>query len=128
MTRDNEAAIKVDVTCPCSRSCSCSATKSHPKSGPITRAATPTSILEVLNSKKDKAKNNPAVKAMEETFASIASRPPLPKATKFTVTEASRAAATEELAAAISKHRVDFQVNISGHEEDSCTREQVESR
>jgi hypothetical protein len=113
MTRDDEAAIKVDAACPCSRSCSCSATKSRPKSGPITRAATPTSILEVLNSKKDKAKNNPVVKAMEETFASIASRPPLPKATKFTVTEAARAAATEELAAAILKHRADFQAMLT---------------
>jgi hypothetical protein len=45
---------------------------------------------------------------MDKTFASIASRPPSPKATKFTVTEAGRAAATEELAVAISKHRADF--------------------
>ncbi len=50
---------------------------------------------------------------MEETFASIASRPPLPKATKFTVTEAARAAAMEELAAAISKHRADFQAMLT---------------
>jgi hypothetical protein len=113
MTRDDEAAIKVDAACPHSRSCSCSATKSRPKSGPIAHAATPTSILEVLNSKKDKAKNNPAVKAMEETFASIASRPPLPKATKFTITEAARAAAMEELAAAILKHRADFQAMLT---------------
>ncbi len=113
MTRDDEAAIKVDTARPRSRSCFCSATKSCLKSGPITRAATPTSILEVLNFKKDKAKNNPAVKAMEETFASIASRPPSPKATKFTVTEAARAAATEELAAAISKHRADFQAMLT---------------
>jgi hypothetical protein len=108
MTRDDKAAIKVDAARPRSRPCSCSATKSRPKSGPITCAATPTSILEVLNSKKDKAKNNPAVVAMEETFASIASRPPSPKATKFSVTEAARAAATGELEAAISKHRADF--------------------
>jgi hypothetical protein len=74
---------------------------------------TPASIPEVLNSKKDKAKNNPAVEAMEETFASIASRPPSPKATKFTVTEAARAAATEELAAATSKHRADFQAMLT---------------
>jgi hypothetical protein len=50
---------------------------------------------------------------MEETFASIASRPPLPKATKFTVTEAARAAAMEELAAAILKHRADFQAMLT---------------
>jgi hypothetical protein len=113
MTRDDEAAIKVDAARPHSRSCSCSATKSRPKSGPITCAATPTSILEVLNSKKDKAKKNPVVEAMEETFSSIASRPPSPKATKFTVTEAARVAATEELAAAISKHRADFQAMLT---------------
>jgi hypothetical protein len=112
MTREDEAAIKVDAAHPHSRSHSRSATKSHLKSGPITHAATPTSILEVLNSKKDKAKNIPAVEAIEETFASIASRPPLPKATKFTVTEAARAAATEELAAAILKHRADFQAML----------------
>jgi hypothetical protein len=113
MTRDDEAAIKVDAARPCSRPCSCSGTKSCSKSGPITRAATPTSILEVLNYKKDKAKNNPTVEAMEETFACIASRPPLPKATKFTVTEAARAAATEELAAAISNHKADFQAMLT---------------
>ena len=113
MTRDDEAATKVDAAHSRSRSRSCSATKSHPKSGPITRAVTPTSILEVLNSKKDKAKNNPVVEAMEETFASITSRPPSPKATKFTVTEAARAAATEELAAAILKHRADFQAMLT---------------
>jgi hypothetical protein len=113
MTRDDEAATKVDAACSCSRSHSCSATKSHPKSGPITCAATPTSILEVLNSKKDKAKNNPVVESMEETFASIASRPPSPKATKFTVTKAARAAAMEELAGAISKHRADFQAMLT---------------
>jgi hypothetical protein len=113
MTRDDEAAIKVDVAHPRSRSCSHSATKSRPKSGPITCASTPTSILEVLNSKKDKAKNNPAIKAMEETFASIASRPPSPKDMKFTLTEAARATATEELAAAILKYRADFQAMLT---------------
>jgi hypothetical protein len=113
MTRDDKAAIKVDAARSCSRPRSCSATKSRPKSGPITHAATPTSILEVLTYKKDKAKNNPAVEAMEETFTSIASRPPSPKATKFTITEAARAAATEELRAAISKHRANFQAMLT---------------
>jgi hypothetical protein len=49
---------------------------------------------------------------MEETFASIASRPPSPKVMKFTITEAAIAAATAELAAAISKHRADFQAML----------------
>jgi hypothetical protein len=113
MTRDDKAAIKVDAARSHSRPPSCSATKFRPKSEPITRTATPTSILEVLNYKKDKVKNNPAVEEMEETFASIASRPPLPKAMKFTVTEAARAAATEELVVAISKHRADFQAMLT---------------
>ncbi len=50
---------------------------------------------------------------MEETFTSIASRPLLPKVTKFTVTEAAIAAATAELAAAISKHRANFQTMLT---------------
>jgi hypothetical protein len=50
---------------------------------------------------------------MEETFASIALRPPLPKVTKFTITEAAIAAATAELAAAVSKHRANFQILLT---------------
>jgi hypothetical protein len=61
----------------------------------------------------DKVKNNPAVETMEETFASIALRPPLPKVMKFTVTEAAIAAAMAELAAAILKHRANFQTMLT---------------
>ncbi len=105
MTGDEEAATKVETALPHTRSRSCSATnKSHLKSGP--------SILEVLNCKKDMDKNKPDVKEIE-TFASIASRPPSPKATRFTVTEAAIAAATDELAAAISKHSADFQALLT---------------
>ena len=43
-----------------------------------------------------------------ETSASIASRPPSPNATGLTVKEAAIAAATDELAEAISKHSADF--------------------
>jgi hypothetical protein len=50
MTRDDEDETKVDTTLPRSRSRSCSATKSHHKSGP--------SILEVLNCKKTWKKTN----------------------------------------------------------------------
>jgi hypothetical protein len=114
MNKNNSNAISADAsTRPCSQSCSRS--RSHPKPGPSssTRAATPISILEVLNSKKDKAKDNPAVEPMEETFASIALRPPSPRATRFTIKEAAIAADTAELAAAISKHRDDFQTMLS---------------
>jgi hypothetical protein len=114
MNKNNSNAISADAsTRPRSRSRSRS--RSHPKPGPSsnTRAATPISILEVLNSKKDKAKDNPAVEPMEETFASIASRPPSPKPPRFTIKEAAIAAATAELAAAISKHRDDFQTMLS---------------
>jgi hypothetical protein len=94
----------VDTTLPCSRSRSRSATKSRLKSGP--------SILEVLNCKKDMEEDKTVVKEIE-TFASIASRPPSPKATRFTVTEAAIAAATDELAAAISKHSADFKALVT---------------
>jgi hypothetical protein len=50
---------------------------------------------------------------MEETFASIASRPPSPKVTKFTVTEAAISAAMTELLAAVSKHRANFQILLT---------------
>jgi hypothetical protein len=99
MTGDDEDATKVETTLPRSRSRSRSATKARPKPGP--------SILEVLNCKKDKEGDKPVVKGIE-TFASIASRPPLPKATRLTVMEAAISAATDELAAAISKHSADF--------------------
>ncbi len=114
MNKNNSNAISADAsTRP--RSQSCSHSRSHPKPGPSsnTRAATPISILEVLNSKEDKAKDNPAVEAMEETFASIASRPPSPRATRFTIKEAAIAAAMAELAVAISKHRDNFQTMLS---------------
>jgi hypothetical protein len=123
-SKDKEAKVSQstskadDAARPHSRSRSWSLPKSHSKPGRISRAATPsksstnlsTSILEALNSKSCKAKNNPVVRTMEETFASIASRPPLPKVTKFTITEAAIAAATAELAAAVLKHRADFQI------------------
>jgi hypothetical protein len=48
--------------------------------------------------------DKPVLKEIE-TFASIASRPPSPKATHYTATEAAIAAATDKLAAAISKHQ-----------------------
>jgi hypothetical protein len=70
-------------------------------------------ILEALDSKSCKAKNNPVVGTMEETFASIALRPPSPKVTKFIITEAAIAAAMAELAAAVSKHRADFQILLT---------------
>jgi hypothetical protein len=104
MTGDKEDATKVDTALPRSRSRSRSATKSHLKSGP--------SILEVLSCKKDMDKNKPVVEEIE-TFASIASRPPSPNATRFTVTEAAIAAATDNLAAAISKHSADFQALVT---------------
>jgi hypothetical protein len=104
MTGDDEDATKVDTALPRSRSCSRSATKSPLKPGP--------SILEVLNCKKDIDKNKPVVKEIK-TFASIASRPPSPKATRFTVTEAAIAAATDKLVAAILKHSADFQAFIT---------------
>jgi hypothetical protein len=50
---------------------------------------------------------------MKETFASIASRPPLPKVTMFTVTEAAIAAAMAELVAAVLKHGADFQILLT---------------
>jgi hypothetical protein len=121
-TKESQSASKADNAAqPCSRSRSWSAPKSHPKPERTPRTANPSksssnpskSILEVLNSKSDKVKNNPAVKTMEETFASIALRPPLPKVTKFTLTEAAIAAAMAELAAAISKHRADFQTMLT---------------
>jgi hypothetical protein len=99
MTGDDEDATKVETTLPRTRSRSRSATKSRLKPGP--------SILEVLNCKKDKEGDKPVVKGIE-TFASIASRPPSPKATRLTVTEAAIAAATDELAVVISKHSADF--------------------
>ena len=105
MTGDDEDATKVDTTLPrSSRSRSCSATKSRLKPGP--------SILEVLNCKKDMEEDNTVVKEIE-TFASIASRPPSPKATRFTVTEAAIAAATDELEAAILKHSADFKALVT---------------
>ncbi len=122
-TKESQSASKADDAAqPCSRSRSQSAPKSHPKPGHTTRAANPSksssnqskSILEVLNSKLDKVKNNLVpVETMEETFPSIASRPPLPKVTKFTITEAAIAAATAELTAAISKHRANFQTMLT---------------
>jgi hypothetical protein len=120
-TKESQSASKADDAArPRSRSRSWTAPKSHSKPGCTACAANPSksssnpskSILEVLNSKLDKVKNNPVVKTMEETFASIASRPPLPKVTKFTVTEAAIAAATAELAAAILKHRANFQTML----------------
>jgi hypothetical protein len=120
--KGSQTASKADDAAqPHSRSCSWSLPKSHSKPGCITCAATPsksstnpsTSILEALNSKSCKAKKNPAVRTMEETFASIALRPPLPKVTKFTITEAAIAAAMAELAAAVLKHRADLQILLT---------------
>jgi hypothetical protein len=99
MTGDDKDATKVETTLPHSRTRSRSASKSRFKPGP--------SILEVLNCKKDMEGEKPVVKEIE-TFASIAARPPSPKATRLTVTEAAIAAATDGLAAAISKHSADF--------------------
>ena len=104
MTGDEEDATKVGTALPLSRSRSRSATKSHLKSGP--------SILKVLNCKKDMDENEPVVKEIE-TIASIASRPPSPKATRYTVTEAAIAAATDELEAAILKHSADFRALLT---------------
>ena len=104
MTGDDKDATKVDTALPRSRSRSRSASKSRFKSGP--------SILEFLNCKKDMDKNKPVVKEIE-TFASIASRPPSPKATRHTVAEAAIAVATDKLAAAISKHSADFQALVT---------------
>ena len=103
MTGENEDATKVEITLPRSRSRSRSATKSRHVSG--------LSILEVLNSKKDMEGDKPAVKETE-TFASIASRPPSPKATRPTVMEAA-ISASDELAAAISKHSADFKALVT---------------
>jgi len=104
MTGENEDATKVEITLPRSRSRSRSATKSRHVSG--------LSILEVLNSKKDMEGDKPAVKEIA-TFASIASRPPSPKATRITVLEAVISAATDELAAMISKHSADFKALVT---------------
>jgi len=104
MTGENEDATKVEITLQPSRSRFRSATKSRLVSG--------LSILEVLNSKKDMERDKPAVKEIE-TFASIASRPPSPKATRITVLEAAISAATDELAAAISKHSADFKALVT---------------
>ena len=103
MSGENEDANKVQITLPRSRSRSRSATKSRPLSG--------LTILEVLNSKKDSGGDKP-VKGIE-TFASIASRPPSPNATGLTATEAAISAYTDELAAAISKHRADFKALVT---------------
>jgi hypothetical protein len=99
MTGDAEDAAKVETALPRSRSRSRSATKSRLKTGPT--------ILEVLNCKKDLDDDKPLVSVIE-TFASLASRPPSPKATRYTATEAAIAAATDKLAAAIAKHSADF--------------------
>ena len=101
MTGDKE---EMDTSLPCSRSRSRSSSKSRLKSGP--------SILEVLNSKKEMDEHEPLVKEIK-TFASITSRPPSPKATGYTVTEAAIAAATEDLVAAISKHSADFKALVT---------------
>jgi hypothetical protein len=120
--KGSQSVSKADnTTQPCSRSRSWSLPKSHSKPGCIPHAAIPsksstnpsTSILGALNSKPCKAKKNPAVGTIEETFASIASRSPLPKVTKFTITEAAIAAAMAELAAAVSKHRANFQILLT---------------
>ena len=103
MTGENEDATKVEITLPRSRSRSRSAPKSRLVSG--------LSILEVLNSKKDMDGDKPAVKEIE-TFASVASRPPSPKATRPTVMEAA-IYASDELAAAISKHSADFKALVT---------------
>ena len=103
MTGENEEATKVEITLPRSRSRSRSAPKSRLVSG--------LSILEVLNSKKDMEGDKPAVKEIE-TFASIASRPPSPKATRPTVMETA-ISASDELAAAISKHSADFKALVT---------------
>jgi len=103
MTGDDDAT-KVETTLPRSRSRSRSAIKSGLASG--------LSILEVLNSKKDREGDKPVVKEIE-TFASIASRPPSPKATRLTVAEAAIAVATDKLAAAISKHSADFKALVT---------------
>ena len=99
MTGEAKDAAKVETALPRSRSRSRSATKSRLKTGPT--------ILEVLNCKKDLDDDKPLVPVIK-TFASIASRPPSPKATHYTATEAAIAAATDELAAAIAKHSADF--------------------
>ena len=104
MTGDDEEATKVETPLPRSRSRSCSATKSRLKSGPT--------FLEVLNCKKDMEGDNPVVKEIE-TFPYITSRPPSLKATRFTVTEAAISAATDESAAAISKHSADFKALVT---------------
>jgi hypothetical protein len=121
-TKESQSASKADDDAqPRSRSRSWSAPQSHPKPGRTAHTANPSksssdsskTILEILNSKLNKVKNNPVVETMEETFASIASRPPLPKVMKFTITEAALAAATAELAAAVSKHRANFQTMLT---------------
>jgi len=104
MTGENKDATKVEITLPCFRSHSRSATKSHLVSG--------LSILEVLKSKQDMGGDKPAVKEIK-TFSSIASRPPSLKATRLTVTEAAISAATDKLAAAFLKHSADFKVLVT---------------
>jgi len=103
MSGENEDANNVEITLPRSKSRSRSATKSRLVSG--------LSILEVLNSKKDIGGDKP-VKEIE-TFASIALRSPSPNATRLTVTEAAISASTDELAAAILKHRADFRALVT---------------
>jgi len=100
MTGEDEDATKVETTLPRSRSRSRSATKSRLKPpGP--------SILEVLTCKKDMEGGKPVGEEIK-TFASIPSRPPSPKATRLTITEAAISAATDELVVAILKHSADF--------------------
>jgi hypothetical protein len=104
MTGDDEDVTNVETTLPRSRTRSRSAPKSRSKPGP--------SILEVLNCKKDMEGETPVAKEIE-TFASIAARPPSPKATRLTVAKAAISAATDEFAAAISKHSADFKALVT---------------
>ncbi len=59
------------------------------------------------------SKGNSAVALPKETFASIAARPPSPKATKSSVTEAATVAATADFAAMVSKHRADYLILLA---------------
>ncbi len=107
------SANKMNIVQPCSRSRSCSAPKSHPKSGRSARAATPsqtsppnpsTSILEVLNSRK--AKETAKVMKSSGTFSQVAARPPSPN--PLASIKAAIASATANFTAAVKKHQDNF--------------------
>jgi hypothetical protein len=100
---EEEPSLKI-MTTTRARSRSWSVLKCHVPiaSVPGERASTPA-----------ESKGNSAVAPPKETFASIAARPPSPKATKSSVTEGAIAAATADFAATVLKHRADYLILLA---------------